>query len=85
MFSVLMGSDVRLEGIGALLLVKGMFGVVDGVVQSAALLAFEGLAGDEVTDVDHVAEFADVLCRLDALEQVFGLFVEQVETRTMPT
>ena len=57
-----------------------MFGVVDGVVQAATLLAFEGLAGDEVADVDHVAEFADVLCRLDALEQVFGLFVEQVQT-----
>ena len=55
-------------------------GVIDGVVQSAGLLALERLTGDEVADVDHIAQLANLLVRLDAFEEVFGLFVEQVES-----
>ena len=56
----------------------GLFsvGVVDGVVQSSGFLAFEGLSGDEIADIDHIAQLADVACRSDSLEEVFGLFVE---------
>jgi hypothetical protein len=63
-----------------LLLIVCVFGIIDGVVQPAALFALDGLAGDEIADVDHVAEFADVLGGFDPLEEFFGLFVEQVET-----
>ena len=31
-------------------------------------LAFKSLSGDEVSHIDHVAEFANVLCRLYTLE-----------------
>ena len=54
--------------------------VVNRVMESATLLAFHGLAGDEVTHVDHVTQFADLLIGLDTFEEVFGLFVEQVQT-----
>ena len=60
-------------------LVVSVFRVVRGVVQAAALLAFEGLSGDEIAHVDEVAEFADVSCSLHALEEFFRLLVEQVE------
>ena len=46
-----------------------MNGIVDGEVESAALLALEGPAGDEVAHVDHVTQFADILRRLDTLEE----------------
>jgi len=49
-------------------------------VQAATLLALQCLARDQVADVDHVAQLADVSRRLHALEQVLRLFVEQVET-----
>ena len=49
-----------------LFLVVGVDGVVGGEVETAALLALEGEAGDEIAHVDHVAEFADVLRRLHA-------------------
>ena len=65
----------------SLFLVVGVFGVVDGVVQSAALLALDGLARDEIAHVDHVAQFAEVGGGFDALEEFFGLLVEQVQTR----
>ena len=57
-----------------------LFGIVYRVVQTAALLALHGLAGDQVAHVDHVAQFAYLLIGLHALEEVFGLFVEQVQT-----
>ena len=60
----------------SLFLVVGVFGVVDGVVQSAALLALDGLARDEIAHVDHVAQFAEVGGGFDALEEFFGLLVE---------
>ena len=56
-----------------------MLGIVNGVVQSAAFLALQRLPRDEVTNVNHVPQFADVLRGLHTLEEVFRLFVEQVE------
>ena len=49
-------------------------------MQSAALLALDGLSCDEVAHVNHVAQLADVAARLYALEELLGLLVEQVET-----
>ena len=63
-----------------LFLVVGVDGVVGGEVEATALLALEGEAGDEIAHVDHVAEFADVLRRLHALEEVLRFLVEHVET-----
>ena len=63
-----------------LFFVVGVDGVVGGEVEATALLAFKGEAGDEIAHVDHVAEFADVLRRLHALEEVLRFLVEHVET-----
>ena len=54
--------------------------IVDGVMKTATFLALDSLTGDEITDVYHVAKLADVTACLNMLEQVFGLFVEKVET-----
>ena len=56
-----------------------MLGVVDGVVQAAALLALERLAGDEVAHVNHVAQLANVAGSLYVLVKFLSLLVEQVE------
>ena len=53
--------------------------VVDGIVETTALLAFYRHAGDEITHVDHVAELAEFLAYLYTLEEVFCLFVEKIE------
>ena len=63
-----------------LFLVVGVDGVVGGEVEATALLAFKGEAGDEIAHVDHVAEFADVLRSLHALEEVLRFLVEHVKT-----
>ena len=63
-----------------LFLVVGVDGVVGGEVEATALLAFKGEAGEEIAHVDHVAEFADVLRSLHALEEVLRFLVEHVET-----
>ena len=60
-------------------LVVSMNRVVDGVVETTALLALYCHAGDEITHVDHVAELAELLAHLDTLEEIFGLFVKKVE------
>ena len=52
-----------------LVLVVSVFGVVDGVVQAAALLALERLAGDEVAHVNHVAQLANVAGSLYVLDR----------------
>ena len=54
--------------------------VVDGIVETTALLAFYRHAGDEITHVNHVAELAEFLAYLYTLEEIFCLFVEKVET-----
>lgn len=69
--------------------------IVDRVVKAAAFLAFHCLAGDQVTDVDHVTQFAQFFGCLAALEEAFRLFVQDVQAvpgagqavllRTMPT
>ena len=53
--------------------------IVYRIVQSAAFLALHGLAGNQVSYVNHVAQFADVARGLYALEQFFGLLVEYVQ------
>ena len=63
-----------------LFLVVSVDRVVGGEVEAATLLTLQGPAGDEITHIDHVAQFADVLRRLDALEEALGLFVEHIET-----
>jgi len=62
------------------LLIVGVEGIVGGEVEAAALFAFEGPAGDEIADINHVAQLADVAAGLDTLEEALGLFVEHVET-----
>lgn len=57
----------------------GMVRIVDGVVQAAAFLALHGLLRDEVAHVDHVAQFAQLAGGLAALEEAFGLLVEDVQ------
>ena len=53
--------------------------IVDRVVQSATFLALHRLAGDEVTDVDHVTQLAQLFGRLATLEEAFRLFVQDVQ------
>ena len=72
------GRDTSLQH--TLFLVVGVDRIVDGVVESAALLTFEGPAGDEVAHIDHIAQLADILRGLDTLEKAFGLFIQHVET-----
>ena len=50
-------------------------GVVDGVVQASTLLALQRLTGDEIAYVYHITQFANLLIRFDAFEEVFRLFV----------
>jgi hypothetical protein len=60
------------------LLVQRVLLVVKSVVQTATLLAFKSVAGDEIAHVDHIAQFADVFGCFYAFEEVFGLFIEEV-------
>ena len=59
--------------------VVGVLRIVHGIVQSAAFLPLYGLPGYQVADVDHVAQFADVLRRLHPFEEVFRLLIQQVQ------
>ena len=62
-----------------LILVVGVFGVVNRVVQPTTFLSFHGLSGDEIAHVYHVSQFADVAGGFDALEEFLGFFIEEVE------
>ena len=53
--------------------------VVHGVVEAAAFLAFHGLAHYQIGYVDDVAQLAEFARGLAYLEELFGLFVEDVE------
>ncbi len=66
--------------IKTLFLVVSVNRIVDGVVETTALLALDSHAGDEITYVDHVAKLAKLLAHLHTLEEVLGLLIEQVET-----
>lgn len=57
-----------------------MQGIVGREVQSTALLALQCPAGDEVADIDHVTELADVTTCLHTLEETLRLLIEHVET-----
>ena len=72
------GRDTSLQH--TLFLVVSVDGVVDGVMEAAALLTFEGPAGDEVAHIDHIAQFADILRGLDTLEETLRLLVEHIQT-----
>ena len=48
-------------------------------MESAALFAFDSLTGDQVTHIDHIAQFAYFFGCLDAFEEVFGLLIEHVQ------
>ena len=54
--------------------------IVGSIVESAALFALNSLTSDEIANVDHVAQFADVAACLHALEESFVLLIKQVET-----
>ena len=70
-----------------LFLVVSVNRVVDGIVKTTALLALDSHAGDEVTNIDHITELAEILAHLDTLEEILGLFVETVSYThlTLPT
>ena len=53
--------------------------IVDRIMQSAAFLALHCLAGDQVTDVDHVTQFAQLFGGLATFEEAFCLFVQDVQ------
>ena len=54
-------------------------------MQTPTLFAFQRLTGDEVTHIDHVTQLAYFLVCLDAFEEVFCLFIEQVQSLPSPT
>ena len=62
------------------LILNRVRGVVEGVVEAAALLAGHGVAHDEVADVDEVAELADFRIQDGLLVEFLGLAVEDLET-----
>ena len=63
-----------------LFLVVGVMWVVCSEVQTTTLLALQRPTSDEITHVDHVAQFADVATGLDAFEQAFRLLVKHIQT-----
>ena len=63
-----------------LFLVVGVMRVVCSEVQTTTLLALQRPTSDEITHVDHVAQFADVATGLDAFEQAFRLLVKHIQT-----
>ena len=52
--------------------------IVDGIVQTARLLALESLAHHEIGDVDDVAQLAELTRGFRAAEEVLGLLIEDV-------
>ena len=60
-------------------MVVGVVGVVGGEVQSTTLLALQGPTGDEVADVDDVAQLADASADGAGLEQFLGFLIEYVQ------
>ena len=63
-----------------LFLVVRMRGIIDGVMQSPALLALQRLACDEVSHIDHIPQFTDVARGLYPLEEVLGLLIQEIQT-----
>ena len=53
--------------------------IVYRIVQSATFLALHGLAGNQVSYVNHVAQFAKLAGSLAALEQFFRLLVKNIQ------
>ena len=43
-------------------------------MQATGFFALQGLSGNQITHIDHIAQFTDILGGLYAFEEVFGLF-----------
>ena len=65
---------------GFVFLVQGMLGIIDGVMQSPALLALQRLTCDEISHIDHIPQFTDVARGLYPLEEVLGLLIQEVQS-----
>ena len=61
-------------------LVVSVLGIIHRVVQASALFALDGLSCDEIAHIDHIAQFADILGGLDALEEFLCLLIDDVQT-----
>ena len=57
-----------------------LFGIVDGEVESARLLALLGLTHDQIADIDNITQLADLSRCLGAFEEFLGLLIENVKT-----
>ena len=55
--------------------------IVDGIVKTATFLALDGHTGNEITNIDHVAQLAEILAYLHTLEEVFCLFIQRSQAR----
>ena len=49
-------------------------------MQASAFLAFHGLSGNQVTDVNHVAKLTKFTGCLTTLEEAFGFFIQDVQS-----
>ena len=49
-------------------------------MQASTLFTFHSLFCDEITHIDHVAQFAQLAGSLATLEQPFGFFIEDVQS-----
>ena len=49
-------------------------------MQASTLFAFHSLFCDEITHIDHVAQFAQLAGSFATLEQPFGFFIEDVQS-----
>lgn len=65
---------------GFVFLVQGMLGIIDGIMQSPALLALQRLTCDEVSHIDHIPQLTDVARGLYPLEEVLGLLIQEVQS-----
>src|SRR5574344_898427 len=63
-----------------LFLVVSMYRIIDGVMQSATFFTFQCATGDEITDMNHIAEFADVTTGFYTFEESFSLLIEHIQT-----
>ena len=65
---------------GYQLLVVRSWRIVDGIMEAARIVALLGLAHNQVTHVDDIAQFADFARGFGALEEFLGFLIENVET-----
>ena len=53
--------------------------IIDGIMQSATFLPFNGLPRYQITYINRISQFADVARGFDTLKQFFGLFVQDIQ------